>query len=233
MTMDEKTKVLRSILHGIYIRDEDLQDRVIELFLRFTDGVESAEVLGSKLAGFVYSYVKSNLCRRDELAWEIFLAMFSGLFHDHLRRRRDIMDELTREEIIQEFLHHIMKKCADGRFNPHRNGVSSFRSYVMTAFKNFTTNYLQRRISNFESIEELEFISDPGNSPDLTWCERILLIMESRGFSLEERLLIRLKCDGFRQKEIATIMGKSEAYISRKFKSVVQRLREILRGQAS
>ncbi len=230
--MDEKIRVLRDILRGIYIREEDLQSRVIELFLQFTDEVEDEAVLGSKLAGFVYSYVKSNLCRRDDLAWEVFLAMFSGLFHDHLRKRRDIRDESMREEIIQEFLHHIMKKCAEGRFNPSKEEMNSFRSYVMTAFKNFTTNYLQRKTHSFESIEELEFMSDPGSSPDLTWCEKILLIMENNGFSVEERMLIRLKCDGYRQKEIAVIMGKSEAYISRKTKSIIQRLRELLRGRA-
>ncbi len=231
--MDKKLEILRRALSQIYVKDEHLQRKVLDIFAKEEDLEEEEGVLVSRLAGFVYSYVKNNLCEKDELAWELFISMFSGLFHDHLKRYRGMRDDSLRDEVIQAFLHHIMKKCEDGRFNPSTDHVKSFRSYIMTAFRNFTTNYLQRNMVSFEALEDLEpLYAESSSSPELSWCDRILLIMESHEFTLEERLIIKLKCEGYRQKEIAVIIGKSEAYISRKFRALVVRLRDYLSGRA-
>ncbi len=232
--MDKKSRIFRSILSQIYINDERLQDRIIEAFTRFyhTEEVEDEAILASRLAGFVYSYIKSNLCRKDDLAWESFMEMFSALFHNQLISRFNLRDELLREEIIQAFLHHIMKKCEEGRFKPSSQEINGFRGYIMTAFRNFTTNYLQRRMPRIQSIDDIQSMIESGEGPELKWCEKILLIMEIHGFSTEERMIIRLKCDGYRQKEIAEILNRSEAYISRKFRATVERLRQYFSGKA-
>jgi len=231
--MNELEKTLRETLKRNYINDYHLQSRIIQRFMELNDSLpEDPDILVSKFAGFLYSYLKNHLCSQDELAWEIFVSMYHRMFHKLLLQMH-ITHEGQREEVIQEFLFNLLNKCRSGKFNPRSDNRNAFISYIMTAFKRFAINYLQRnknkRIQSIEDIEEF-FPSFLVSSPELKGCDRIIHIMENNNFSTEEILIIRLKCDGYSQKEIAQIILRSEAYISRKYRATIKRLRELISG---
>ncbi|GEM_PF-3230302 len=230
--MDKTRKLIEKILQKNYITDPDLQRKIIRKFVEIHGITEEdeEEVIISRVSGFIYTCMKNNLCTQDELAWGIFTSVFGGIFHRKLIEM-DIKSEEERKELIQEFYRHIMNKCRDGKFNPEQEAKNAFMGYIVTAFIRFTINQLRKKnVGRIKSLDELAeihpslLISHPGFSG----CQKLIHIMELNGFPLEDRMIIQLKCDGYRQKEISRVLGKSEAYVSRRFRAISEKLRKII-----
>ena len=227
-------ELIKAVLERNYISDLKIQEEIIHRLLEIYGPMDSEEeeIIISRVSGFIYTYMKKNLCSQDELAWRIFISIFSGIFHKKLMEM-EIKSEEDRNEIIQEFFYHIMKKCRDGKFNPEKEAKNAFMSYILTAFVRSAINQLKRRYpERVRSMEELAEIHPSFliPHPGFLGCEKLLYIMESNNFSKEDVEIIRLKCEGYRQKEISYVLGKSEAYISRRFKAIVRKLKKIISG---
>ncbi len=169
-----------------------------------------------------------KICEKNEYAWEMFRYMFEPMFH-RIMADMGITDDDSRREIVQEFYFFLLNKCRDKKFN--YRGKALLSSYLHRVFKNFLINTLQRKGKQIQlkSIDHFyEMGRDIGREDQKDICELIELKMRYLGFPEEDILLIVLMCDGYNQKEIANILGKSTSYVSKRKEKIFHMLRRNL-----
>ncbi len=169
-----------------------------------------------------------KICERNEYAWEMFRYMFEPMFHRIMSDMGITGDEMHRE-IIQEFYAFLLHKCRDNKLN--YRGRALLSSYLHRTFRNFLINILQRRVNQIQikSIDHMyELGMDIAGDNPKEPCEAIKHKMKHLRFSQEDIMLIMLMCDGYNQREIAKILGKSTSYISKRKEKIFRILRKSL-----
>lgn len=158
------------------------------------------------------------------------------------------INEIDRGDILSESLRVLLNKIDNNEYDPYYNETSRFTAFVKTIIKGQYSNYIKKLKNESEHLDR-NFINDDGVlietgigdlednyfSPEKNiHQEEIIDIILSIAKNDEERNFInivfieRVLNDDISNKEIASMFGWSEAYVSKRIKQLKERLKEVL-----